>query len=205
MFYSLTGTLAHLEPGIAVVECGGVGFKCMVSLSTMRALPQVGEETKLYTHLNVREDALDLFGFATMSEQNCFKMLTGVSGVGPKVGLAILSELTPEQVAAAVATGDSKALTRASGVGPKLAQRICLELRDRVKGMKAAEGGPSLGGVISASANLNAAVEALTVLGYSPTDASSLVSKFDSTLPVEELIRLSLRSMDGSGLKNPMR
>jgi holliday junction DNA helicase RuvA len=204
MFYSIKGILTHLEPGIAVVECGGVGFKCLVSLSTMRALPQVGEETKLYTQLNVREDALDLFGFATLSEQNCFKMLTGVSGVGPKVGLAILSELAPELVAAAIATGDSKALTRASGVGPKLAQRICLELRDRVKGMKSAESSV-LAGVVSASVNLNAAVEALTVLGYSPTDASSLVAKFDSTLPVEELIRLSLRSMDGSGQKNPPR
>lgn len=201
MFYSLKGTLTHLEPGIAVVECGGVGFKCLISQSTLRALPQVGEETKLYTQLNVREDALDLFGFATMSEQNCFKMLTGVSGVGPKVGLAILSELTPEQVAVAVATGDSRALTRASGVGTKLAQRIALELRDKVKGMKAS--GTALpAGPASASTNSGAAVEALSVLGYSPTDAAAIVSKFDSSLPVEELIRLSLRSMDGQGQKN---
>lgn len=196
MFYSVKGTLTHTEPGLAVVECGGVGFKCFTSLSTQRSLPQVGGEVKLYTHLNVREDALDLFGFSTVSELNCFKMLTGVSGVGPKAALAILSELTPEQVAAAVATGDSKALTRANGVGVKLAQRIALELRDRVKGMKPG-GAAAPTGVVSASTNAGAAVNALTVLGYSPTEAASVVAKFDSALPIEELIRLSLRSMGG--------
>lgn len=198
MFYRLRGILIHAEPGFAAVECGGVGFKCLTSLSTLRALPKQGEEVVLYTHLNVREDALDLFGFATVSELNCFKMLTGVSGVGPKVALAILSELTPEQVAVAVATGDSKSLTRASGVGPKLAQRIALELRDKVKNLQR-EGNPSAplsGGVVSASSNAAAAVNALAVLGYQPADAASIVAKFDSSLPVEELIRLSLKSMD---------
>lgn len=196
MFYSLKGTLSHTEPGLAVVECGGVGFKCLTSLSTQRSLPQIGGDVKLYTHLNVREDALDLFGFSTLSELNCFKMLTSVSGVGPKAALAILSELTPEQVAAAVATGDSKALTRASGVGAKLAQRIALELRDRVKGLKLS-GAAVPTGVVSASANAGAAVNALTVLGYSPTEAAEVVAKFDSGLPVEELIRKSLRAMGG--------
>jgi hypothetical protein len=105
MIYSVNGILSHMEPGIAVIECGGVGFKCFTSLNTQRALPQIGEQARLFTVLNVREDALDLYGFATRTELSCFKMLTGVSGVGPKVGLAILSELTPEQVAAAVATG----------------------------------------------------------------------------------------------------
>ncbi|HCR84212.1 MAG TPA: Holliday junction branch migration protein RuvA [Lachnospiraceae bacterium] len=195
MFYSLKGILSHVEPGIAVVECGGVGFKCLVTLNTQRNLPKTGEEVFLYTHLNVREDALDLYGFSAMNELNCFKMLTSVSGVGPKVGLAILSELTPEQVAAAVATNDSKALTRASGVGKKLAQRISLELRDKVKGMEMAESGAAANGVVSASSNAGAAVNALTVLGYSPTEAASVVGKFDSSLPVEELIRMSLKEM----------
>jgi Holliday junction DNA helicase RuvA len=199
MFYRLRGTLIHEEPGFAAVECGGVGFKCLTSMNTLKALPQVGEEAVLYTHLNVREDALDLFGFATVSELNCFKMLTGVSGVGPKVALAILSELSPEQVAVAVATGDSKALTRASGVGPKLAQRIALELRDKVKDLQK-DGSvqlPAAGaGPVSASSNAAAAVNALTVLGYQPSDAAAVVAKFDSSLPVEELIRLSLKSMD---------
>lgn len=189
-----------MEPGFTVVECGGVGFKCLTSLSTQRALPQIGEQVLLYTHLNVREDALDLFGFATTGELNCFKMLTGVSGVGPKVGLAILSELAPEQVAAAVATGDSKLLTRASGVGPKLAQRIALELKDKVKGLQAGTSDFAPAGVVSAAANAGAAVNALTVLGYSPTDAAAVVGSFDSALPVEELIRLSLKAM-GSGMK----
>jgi len=200
MFYSVKGILTHTEPSFAVVECGGVGFKCFTTLSTQRALPQIGEPVMLYTHLNVREDALDLFGFASMSELNCFKMLTGVSGVGPKVGLAILSELAPEQVAMAVATGDSKTLTRASGVGTKLAQRITLELKDKVKGMETSTPGFAPSGIVSASTNAGAAVNALAVLGYSPTDAAALVGRFDSSLPVEELIRLSLKSM-GAGMK----
>lgn len=200
MFYSLKGKLIHMEPGLAVVECGGVGFKCLTTLSTQRTLPALGEQATLYTHLNVREDALDLFGFATLSELNCFKMLTGVSGVGPKVGLAILSELAPEQVAMAVATGDSKTLTRASGVGAKLAQRITLELKDKVKGMQTGGAAFAPAGIVSASSNAAAAVNALTVLGYSPTDAAAVVGRFDSALPVEELIRQSLKAM-GGGMK----
>lgn len=199
MFYSIKGKLIHAEPALVVVECGGVGFKCLTTLSTQRSLPQLGETVTLYTHLNVREDALDLFGFSTMAELNCFKMLTGVSGVGPKVGLAILSELTSEQVAMAVASGDSKTLTRAAGVGPKLAQRIVLELKDKVaKGMASDTSGAGAEiPVVSAAGNAAAAVNALGVLGYTPSDAASVVAKFDSSLPVEELIRLSLKAMAG--------
>jgi len=198
MFYSLKGILIHTEPSLAVVECGGVGFKCLTTMSTQRALPKIGEQVTLFTHLNVREDALDLFGFATMAELNCFKMLTGVSGVGPKVGLAILSELAPEQIAMAIATGDSKTLTRASGVGSKLAQRITLELKDKVTSMEMSGNVDFAAvGVVSASSNASQAVNALAVLGYSPTDAAAVVGKFDSALPVEELIRLFLRAMGG--------
>ena len=141
---------------------------------------------------------MDLYGFAAQTELNCYKMLTGVSGVGPKVGLAILSELLPEQVAAAIATGDSKALTRAAGVGPKLAQRIVLELTDKVKKMDMDTGGmlPQTG-VVSASSNAAEAVNALTVLGYAPSDAATVVAKLDSALPVEELIRQALKTMAG--------
>ncbi|HIR47622.1 MAG TPA: Holliday junction branch migration protein RuvA [Candidatus Caccousia avicola] len=198
MIYSVSGTLVHLEPGVAVVECGGVGFKCLTSMNTQRKLPNIGGQVKLYTKLNVREDAMDLFGFATLAELSCFTMLTGVSGVGPRVGLAILSELAPEQVALAVASGDSKALTRASGVGAKLAQRIALELKDKVKKMGVVtEGGApvSPAGVMSAAGNAANAVSALAVLGYTPSEAASVVAKFDSSLPTEELIRLSLREM----------
>ncbi len=202
MFYSVKGTLTHVEPGLAVIECGGVGFKCLTTLSTQRGLPKLGEQAMLYTHLNVREDALDLFGFGSMMELNCFKMLTAVSGVGPKVGLAILSELAPEQVAMAVASGDSKTLSRANGVGPKLAQRIALELKDKVKkmGVSGGDAGFVPAGVVSASSNAQNAVSALAVLGYAPTDAAAIVAKFDSTLPTEELIRLSLKEM-GSSLR----
>lgn len=200
MFYSLKGILAHIDPSFLVVECGGVGYKCYTTLSTQRSLPKVGQEVKIYTHMYVREDAMDLYGFSTMIELNCFKMLTGVSGVGPKVGLAILSELTPEQVATAIATNDSKTLTRAAGVGPKLAQRIVLELTDKVK--KLDMGGDSVTiqaqNVAIASSHAGEAVNALTVLGYSPTDAAAVVAKFDSALPVEELIRLSLKAMAGN-------
>ena len=198
MIYSVSGTLVHLEPGVAVVECGGVGFKCLTSMNTQRKLPNIGGQVKLYTKLNVREDAMDLFGFATLAELSCFTMLTGVSGVGPRVGLAILSELVPEQVALAVASGDSKALTRASGVGAKLAQRIALELKDEVKKMGVVTecGAPvSTAGVMSAAGNAANAVSALAVLGYTPSEAASVVAKFDSSLPTEELIRLSLREM----------
>ena len=194
MFYSLKGTLTHTEPNAAVVECGGVGFLCLTTMSTLRALPPLGQTVTLYTHLNVREDALDLFGFATQSELNCFRTLTSVSGVGPKVALSILSSVAPE-----VGSGDYKTLTRAPGVGPKLAQRIVLELKDKVKKLNAEIAGGNMtfdmGGVPSASAHASEAINALTVLGYSPSEASAVVAKLDSTLPTEELIRQALRAM----------
>ncbi|MFR2804535.1 MAG: Holliday junction branch migration protein RuvA [Faecalispora jeddahensis] len=197
MFYSVSGILIHAEPNLAVVECGGVGFKCFTSMNTQRSLPQIGDKVRLFTYLSVREDALDLFGFYTMTELNCFKMLTSVSGVGAKVGVSILSELSPEQVALAVASGDSKALSRASGVGPKLAQRIALELKDKVKKMGVATVSAGDAAVNPAIGNAAGAVSALAVLGWSPTEAAQIVGRFDSSLPVEELIRLSLKSMGG--------
>ena len=200
MFYSLKGILIHTEPSVAVIECGGVGFKCLTTMNTQRNLPKLGAQATLYTHMNVREDAIDLFGFSSQAELSCFKMLTAVTGVGPKVGLAILSELSPEQVAMAVASGDSKMLTRAAGVGNKLAQRIILELKDKIKKMGAVpEGMPAamVGGVMSAAGNVSEAVNALTVLGYTPSDVAPVVAKLDSSLPVEELIRLTLKAMAG--------
>ena len=196
MLYSLTGKLAHTEPGLAVIDVGGVAFKCFTSMGTLRALPRLGEKATLFTYLNVREDALDLFGFATQGELNCFRLLTAISGVGPKVGMAILSELTPEDVALAAAAGDAKRFTRVSGVGPKLAQRIVLELKDKVTSFSV-EGwdmeGVTPGGP-SASGNAAQAVEALTTLGYSPSDAAADVGRLDSALPPEELIRLALKA-----------
>ena len=115
MLYRLRGSLIHTEPSFAVIECAGVGYKCYTTMNTQRSLPAIGKEAVLYTHMNVREDAVDLFGFSSLAELNCFKLLTSVSGVGPKVGLAILSVLSPEQVAVAVAAGDFKNLNDGSG------------------------------------------------------------------------------------------
>lgn len=199
MFYSLTGKLVHMEPGMVAVECGGVAFKCSTSMYTQKNMPRIGETATVYTHLNVREDALDLFGFATKSELNCFKMLTGISGVGPKVALAILSEMAPETVAMCAAAGDSKSFTRANGVGPKLAQRIVLELKDKVKKMgvsgSAVQISAENAGVASASGNAEQAVQALCVLGYSQSEATEAVARLDAELSTEEMIRLALKGM----------
>ena len=199
MFYSLTGKLVHMEPGVVAIECGGVAFKCLTSMHTQRSMPRIGETATVYTYLNVREDALDLFGFSSKNELSCYKMLTGISGVGPKVALAILSELSPEGVAMAAASGDSKSFTRASGVGPKLGQRIVLELKDKVKKMAVSDGGlqisPAEAGVLSASKNAEQAVQALIVLGYTQSEASQAVARLDSALATEELIRLALKGM----------
>ena len=199
MFYSLTGKLVHMEPGVVAIECGGVAFKCLTSMHTQRSMPRIGETATVYTYLNVREDALDLFGFSSKNELNCFKMLTGISGVGPKVALAILSELSPEGVAMAAASGDNKRFTRANGVGPKLAQRIVLELKDKVKKMAVADGGLPLSstdaGVVSASQNAEQAVQALIVLGYTQSEAAQAVARLDASLSTEELIRLALKGM----------
>ena len=199
MFYSLTGKLVHMEPGVVAIECGGVAFKCLTSMHTQRSMPRIGETATVYTYLNVREDALDLFGFSSKNELNSYQLLTGISGVGPKVALAILSELSPEGVAMAAASGDSKSFTRASGVGPKLGQRIVLELKDKVKKMAVSDGGlqisPAEAGVLSASKNAEQAVQALIVLGYTQSEAAQAVARLDSALPTEELIRLALKGM----------
>ena len=196
MFYSLTGKLIHQEPNMAVISCAGVGYKCAVSFNTQRALPKTGEEATLFTHLNVREDAMDLFGFATQRELDFFKMLTNISGVGPKVCIAILSEMTPDAIALAAASGDSKAFSRANGVGPKLASRIALELKDKAGGMisDSTENAGEKVIINNASSNAMQATNALVALGYSPSEASLAVGKHDSALSTEELIRLALKS-----------
>ncbi len=198
MFYSLTGKLIHQEPTMVAISCGGVAFKCSISFNTQKVLPRVGEEVTLFTHLNVREDALDLFGFATNREMDFFKLLTNISGVGPKVGLAILSELTPDAISIAAASGDSKAFARANGVGPKLASRIVLELKDKAGNMLSQvkdESSQNSGVVLNdASANSAKATGALVALGYSPSEAAFAVAKIDSSLKTEEIIRLALKS-----------
>ena len=178
MLYRLRGILIHAEPSFAVIECAGVGYKCYTTMNTQRLLPAVGKEAVLYTHMNVREDAVELFGFSSLGELNCFKLLTSVSGVGSKAGLAILSVLSPEQVAVAIGSGDFKTLTMAQGVGNKLAQRVVLELKDKLKALGGGEEAAAAAGVASAAGNAAAAMNALTVLGYTPSDVAPVVAKF---------------------------
>lgn len=201
MLYSVRGKLTHMEPRMAVIECGGVGFKCNITMTTARQLPSLGSEAMLYTIMNVREDAIELFGFADQAELSCFKQLTSVTGVGPKAAVAILSELSPERVALAAASGDYKTLTKAQGVGPKLAQRIVLELKDKVSALQASGGMDILqgAGVVSAAGNASEAVNALTVLGFTVGEASAAVGKLDSALPVEALVRDALKSLAKRG------
>ena len=197
MIYSLKGTLIHRTPAFAVVECGGVGYKCTTSLMSLRDMPDIGREVTLYTLMAVREDAVELFGFTTTEERECFKMLTSVSGVGAKVGTAILSEFTPEQVAVCIASEDPKSLTKASGVGNKLAQRIVLELEDKVKKLGTGSTGVKMptGTAAAALGNVKNAIDALAVLGYDSSEIMPIISKFDSSLKVEELIHLTLMEL----------
>ncbi len=198
MIYSLTGKVLKKTLDMVVISCGGVGYQVMVPASVAGALPGAGQEATVYTYLNISENDISLFGFATEEQKACFALLTGVSGVGPKAGLAILSVMNPDRVALAISTGDHKAFTAANGVGPKLAQRIVLELKDKV-GKGLAEGGLSLGdaAVQSPTGNLSQAIAALVSLGYSQSEAAQSVAKVDETLPVEEIIKLALRSMAG--------
>lgn len=195
MIYSVRGNLILMDAGIAVVECGGVGYRVQTSISTQKTL-KLNSEVMLYTYMNVREDAMELFGFATKSELSTFKMLIAITGVGPKVALAILSELSSEQIAMAVSAGDSKTLTRASGVGPKLAQRIVLELKDKIKGVAEAPCfDPGKGSVITDTGNVPKAVAALAVLGYSAADVTPILSRLDPSMSVEAMIAATLKQM----------
>ncbi len=197
MLYSVRGKLIHTTASGAVVECGGVGFDCQTTLNTLKTL-KPGSEVTLFTYLNVREDAMELFGFATKTELETFKTLISVSGVGPKAGLAVLSELSPEQVAMAIATDDIKTITRAQGIGKKIAQRIVLELKDKLAKAVTNDSGfanISAGAAAAASGNIPKAIEALGVLGYTPADVSPVLATLDSNLPVEQLIALTLKQM----------
>ena len=196
MIYSLNGTIIHTEPNAVVIECGGVGYRCLSTMNTLRTLPRIGEKAMLYTHMIVREDAVELCGFADQSELNCFRLLMNISGVGAKVAVAVLSEFTPEQVAVAVSSGDSKSLTRAAGVGNKLAQRIVLELKDKVKNIvPSVSQTSSSGGVILPEGNITKAISALAVLGYSPDEVTPFMTNMDTSLPVEKIIGETLRAI----------
>ncbi|MBQ8538627.1 MAG: Holliday junction branch migration protein RuvA [Ruminococcus sp.] len=197
MIYSVKGTLIHIESGFVVVECNGIGFRVNTTLTTQRNV-KLNSTVTLYTHMSVREDAMELYGFYSKGELSTFKMLISISGVGPKVALAILSELSSEQIALSVSASDYKTLTRASGVGPKLAQRIVLELKDKIKGISvddSMDGVVTKGSVIADTGNIPKAVQALAVLGYSAADVTPVLSKLDPSLTVEQLIAATLRQM----------
>lgn len=197
MFYYLNGVVAEMEANLAVIDCGGVGYACATTNYTLSQLKK-GERTKLYTYMNVREDAVELFGFASQSELHSFKLLLGVSGVGPKAALSILSANTPANLAMAVVMGDEKALTAAPGIGKKIAQRIILELKDKLAKEQSSFAGDT-------SAILPVAVPddktreagaALAVLGYSASEVAAALKGIDmDALPLEEIIRQALKRM----------
>lgn len=198
MFYYLEGRTAVLEPNLAVIDCGGVGYAVNTTAYTISKL-RIGENARLYTYVNVREDAIDIFGFASLNEKRSFELLLGVSGVGPKAALSILSSTTPEALAMAIVAEDDKALTAAPGVGKKTAQRIILELKDK---MAKETAGLSLKGaaapvtVKSDNTKLGDAAAALTVLGYGNAEICQALNAIDTdSLGLEDIIRQALKLM----------
>ena len=198
MIYSLTGTLAEKSVDSVVLDVQGVGFYVAMPSTAVGALPAVGKTCTLYTHLNIKEDAMDLYGFTDKSMRSLFRMLLGVSGVGPKVALALLSYVNPTQILVAISAGDHKAFTKCPGIGPKLAQRMVLELKDKVsKGGELAEIGelPVAAAAAPESSAMQKAIQALVGLGYSQSEAAAAVSKQPQDASLEEMIRLSLKAL----------
>lgn len=199
MFYYVSGTVAHVAPYLAVIDCGGVGYACHTTNVTLGTL-KVGQAGRLYTHLNVREDAMELYGFATEEELNCFELLIGVSGVGPKAALSILSSTPPERLAMAIITGDEKTLTAAPGIGKKIAQRIILELKDKLaKGQIGGVAGEAYGGTgvtVIPESKVSEASAALAVLGYSGSEIAMALKGIEmENLPLEQIIKQALKKM----------
>ena len=196
MIYSVNGTVDLIEPNLAVIDCGGVGYACRTTANTLSQL-KIGEKAKLLTYLSVREDAVELFGFYDAAELNCFKMLISVSSVGPKAALSILSGMTPQAFALCVASGYGKTLTNAPGIGRKTAERIVLELKDKVSKQDVAAGvkGSAVPIVAAPSNTYAEAVSALMVLGYSNGEAASALSGLDPSAPSDELIRAGLKKL----------
>ena len=205
MFYHIRGELVYIDAACAVIDAGGVGYKLTISLNTYNEISkEVGNEVKLFTHLQLREDAAELFGFYTSEELQCFKLLTSVSGVGPKAAMSILSLFTPDRFAYAVCTEDTKSLAKAAGVGGKTAARIVLELKDKIS--KDAVSGATNGlseitSKVSASASqgktskLSEAADALTVLGYNRSEILEVLRTIDPSLELEEIITRALKKI----------
>ncbi|MCM1578859.1 MAG: Holliday junction branch migration protein RuvA [Ruminococcus sp.] len=202
MIYSLRGTLTVKEAGLAVIECGGVGYACRTTYNTLAALGNEGGEETLYTYMQFTQEGVSLFGFYSKAELRSFQMLLSVTGVGAKAALSILSDMDPNSFALAVATSNIKQLTKARGVGQKMAQRIVLELKDKISKEKLEPAGFSPAGAVGAAgvAALRGgaaadAVEALMVLGYTDGEAEAAVSVLDPNLTAEELIKGALKSL----------
>ena len=200
MFYYINGTLTHREASTAVLDCGGVGYKLTVSLCTSDALEgQDGKTVRLYTHLAVREDGVELYGFISEEELNAFRLLIGVSGVGPKAAMAVLSLLTPDRFFLAVSGEDTRTLAKASGVGAKTAARIVLELRDKVSGIAFTHTAPASAGTArqtgaGSGGKISEATDALTVLGYERSDILAALKDLDTAhLTTEEIITAALK------------
>lgn len=197
MFHHIDGIVSDIEPNLAVIDCGGIGFALNATTNTLSRLKS-GERARLFVQEIIREDSFDLYGFFDRREKSCFEMLLGVSGVGPKAAMAILSATTPEGLAMAIIGGDEKTLTAAPGIGKKIAQRILLELKDKMSketdGVAVAGGVSPVGGI--GKSKLNDAVAALAVLGYGSSEISAMLKGIDlDALPLEEIIRLALRNM----------
>ena len=195
MFYSITGKIVYTGENAIAVDCSGVAFYLTVSANTLRKCGDVGDTQTLFTYLSVREDALDLFGFADKAELDCYKLLTGISGVGPKAAIAILSALTPDSLALAVAGDDAKSISAAQGIGAKIANRIILELKGKIDSIPVSSG--SLGNIAAVKKSALSyagedAVNALVMLGYSKSEAGIAVGKLDGNLSTEEMIKQAL-------------
>lgn len=197
MFYYISGTLAHREPGFAVLDCGGVGYRLTVSQNTMAALDTLqGKSAKLYTHMAVREDDVELFGFFTEDELHTFRLLTGVSGIGPKAAMGVLSAFTPDGLARAVSGEDVKAISKANGIGAKSAARIVLELKDKLSfaaAISTAAAPQNTSAAPSGSGAMHEAAEALAALGYGRSEINAVLAKIDaSKMEAGEIIRSAL-------------
>ena len=199
MFYYISGVVEHIEPQLVVVDCGGAGYALRTSNNTISGLKK-GEKAKLYTHLYVREDIFELYGFLTHGELNCFRLLISISGVGPTAALSILSVSTPEMLAASIITGDEKTLTAAQGIGKKLAQRIILEMKGKLEKEYGVDAGMLSQireqGIQKPVNRAEEAAAALSVLGYSSTEISSALKDIDvANLTLEQIIRSALKNM----------
>lgn len=197
MLYYVSGAVAVLEPGLAVIDCGGVGYGCRVTAYTAGQL-KLNQNARLYITESIREDAFDLYGFISREEQRCFELLTSVNGVGPKAAMAILSAGGPQNFTLAVMTGDEKLLTAAQGVGKKIAQRIILELKDKVGGGAMEldfSGGPVAAAPVQQGNNATLATAALQELGYSSAEIAAALKGVDPAASTEEMVRYALRAM----------